>query len=372
MNRIGRYIFLEALTPLLFFVAALTAIVWLSQSLRYVSVIVDQGQSALTFLYLISLMLPSLMIFVLPGALACAIFFAIYRLQSDSELVVMSAAGISRWRVIWPLMVLALLVAGLHLAINVWLMPAGQRTLQDRMFAIRGDLVQAVLREGQFTTPGKGLTIYVRERTGTREAKGILVHDNRDPAGPVTYMAERGEVIASDQGPRFLLANGSVQRIESEGRVTLLRFATYTIDLAPFQDTERSGARRSQERYIPELLNPPDAANLTQDRIDSLRADAHERLSSPLYSFVIVLIPAAFLLTAAGGRRGMGWRVAMAAATVLVVRMAGLALRGAVAETPALWPALYVFPLLAALVCALWISGARFGTPSRAKAGAAA
>ena len=47
MTRLGRYIFDEAFRPFVFFMAALAAIVWLSQSLRYVNVIVDQapGQS---------------------------------------------------------------------------------------------------------------------------------------------------------------------------------------------------------------------------------------------------------------------------------------------------------------------------------------
>ncbi len=358
MTRLSRYIFLEALRPFGFFVFALTAIVWLSQSLRYVSVIVEQGQSALTFLYLITLMLPSLMIFVLPGALACAVFFAIHRLQTDSELVVMSAAGIGRGRIVRPLLLLALAVAVLHLLVNLVLMPLGQRTLKDRMFEIRGDLISTVLREGQFTTPGEGLTVYVRDRTGMREARGILVHDNRNPERPLTYMAESGEIIASGQGPRFVLTNGSVQQSEGDGRTTMLRFERYVIDLAPFQEAERSGNRGSQERYLDELLSPPDAATLAPDRRDALFADAHERLSSPLYAFVIVLLPAAMLLTATTGRRGLGWRIGAAAGAVLVVRLIGLSLRGEVADAPELWPILYVFPIACAGASAAWLMGA--------------
>ena len=199
--RLARYIFDEAFRPFVFFTAALTAIVWLSQSLRYVNVIVDQGQSAGIFLYLIVLMLPSLMIFVLPAALLFATFYALFRLQTDSELVVVAAAGRSRFTVAAPLMVLALLVALLHLAVNLYLMPLGQRTLKDRMFEIRGDLITNILREGQFTTPSDGLTVYVRERTGGGSARGILVHNNRDPATATTYMAEAGEIVDSDAGP---------------------------------------------------------------------------------------------------------------------------------------------------------------------------
>ena len=111
MTRLGRYIFDEAFRPFVFFVAALAAIVWLSQSLRYVNVIVDQGQSAFMFLYLIVLMLPSLLIFVIPAALLFAVFYALFRLQGDSELVVLAAAGRSRLSIAWPLVVLAAVAA---------------------------------------------------------------------------------------------------------------------------------------------------------------------------------------------------------------------------------------------------------------------
>ncbi len=363
--RLARYIFDEAFRPFVFFTAALTAIVWLSQSLRYVNVIVDQGQSAGIFLYLIVLMLPSLMIFVLPAALLFATFYALFRLQTDSELVVVAAAGRSRFTVAMPLMALALVVALLHLAVNLYLMPLGQRTLKDRMFEIRGDLITNILREGQFTTPSDGLTVYVRERTGPGSARGILVHDNRDPAAATTYMAEAGEITDSDAGPRFLLVNGNVQRIEGPGRIATLQFDRYVIDLAPFQKGERADQRGTQERYLPELLNPPDAANLSEQKIRSYFADAHERLSSPLYSFIFVLIPAAAILAAGSARRSIAWRIGLAALIALTIRMAGLGVRGVVGNNNDLWPLLYIVPIVGIGLAAVWLSGWTWSKPSR-------
>ena len=363
--RLARYIFDEAFRPFVFFTAALTAIVWLSQSLRYVNVIVDQGQSAGIFLYLIVLMLPSLMIFVLPTALLFATFYALFRLQTDSELVVVAAAGRSRFTVAMPLMALALLAALLHLAVNLYLMPLGQRTLKDRMFEIRGDLITNILREGQFTTPSEGLTVYVRERTGAASARGILVHDNRDPAAATTYMAEAGEITDSDAGPRFLLVNGNVQRIEAPGRIATLQFDRYVIDLAPFQKGERADQRGTQERYLPELLNPPDAANLSEQKIKSYVADAHERLSSPLYSFIFVLIPAAAILAAGSARRSIAWRIGLAALIALTIRMAGLGVRGAVGNNNDLWPLLYIVPLIGIAGAYVWLAGWTWRKPLR-------
>ena len=359
MTRLARYIFEEAFRPFVFFTAALAAIVWLTQSLRYVNVIVDQGQSAGMFIYLIVLMLPSLLIFVIPAALLFGVFYALYRLQSDSELIVLSAAGRSRLSVAWPLIVLALLAAALHLAVNLYLMPLGQRTLKDRMFEIRGDLITNILREGAFTTPSTGLTVYVRERSGNSTARGILVHDNRDPARATTYMAEIGEITSSEAGPRFVLVNGNVQRIEAPGRIATLQFDRYVIDLAPFQSGERADQRGTQERYLNELIAPPDAAALSPERRRNFFAEAHDRLSSPLYSFVFVLIPAAAILSAGSARRSIALRIGLAALIALTIRMIGLGARGAVADDSARWPLRYAVPLLGIGGALFWLSGRR-------------
>src|SRR3546814_3488001 len=47
-----------------------------------------------------------------------------------------------------------------------------------------------------------------------RSLRGILVHDTRDPANPVTMMAERGVVVPSETGPRVVMENGNRQEVE--------------------------------------------------------------------------------------------------------------------------------------------------------------
>jgi len=46
MNRLGRYIFLQLFVGMALVAASLTCVVWLSQSLRFVDMIVNRGQTA--------------------------------------------------------------------------------------------------------------------------------------------------------------------------------------------------------------------------------------------------------------------------------------------------------------------------------------
>ena len=69
MKRIDRYIFRQLLGATLFVAVTLTGVVWLTQSLRFVEMIVNRGLSAPLFLYFTMLLLPSFLGVILPVAL---------------------------------------------------------------------------------------------------------------------------------------------------------------------------------------------------------------------------------------------------------------------------------------------------------------
>ena len=79
---------------MIFVTGALTAAVWLAQSLRLVDLIVNRGLSAEMFLYLALLILPRFLDIVLPIGAFIAVLFVFNRLMTESELVVMRACGL--------------------------------------------------------------------------------------------------------------------------------------------------------------------------------------------------------------------------------------------------------------------------------------
>src|SRR5882724_2868849 len=94
MKSLDRYILRQCLSMMIFITAALSAAVWLAQSLRLVDLIVNRGLSIEVFLYLALLILPRFLDIVLPIGAFIAVLFVFNRLSSESELVVMRAAGL--------------------------------------------------------------------------------------------------------------------------------------------------------------------------------------------------------------------------------------------------------------------------------------
>ena len=126
----------------------------------------------------------------------------------DSELVVMQAAGLSRWRLSAPALQVAVGVTAIAYVIALYLQPVSYTRFRDMQSFLRNNYVSILLQEGVFSNPVEGLTVFIRERDADGILHGILVHDNRNPKNPITMMAEEGKLVETPQGPRFLLKNG--------------------------------------------------------------------------------------------------------------------------------------------------------------------
>src|ERR1043165_4763592 len=142
-------------------------------------------------------------------------------------------------------------------ACSLYLMPLGQRLITDKVFEIRADIGTAILREGAFTTPANGLTVFIRELSQGGEIRGILVHDSHDPLRPVTYIAESGMLAQTDEGARLIMQKGTIEQAEEDGsRLSVLKFDRYVFDLDQFTGPAQGSQRDTSERYLPELFNP--------------------------------------------------------------------------------------------------------------------
>src|SRR5215467_15423049 len=99
MASIDRYMFRTIFGGFLLVLINLTAVIWITQILRQVDLITNQGQTILVFLRITGLLVPILMLVIAPIAIMIAVCYALIKLNGDSELVVMNAAGIAPRRV---------------------------------------------------------------------------------------------------------------------------------------------------------------------------------------------------------------------------------------------------------------------------------
>jgi lipopolysaccharide export system permease protein len=343
-RRLSFYVFGQLLGPIAMLTFLLTSMIWLVESLQLLDLVINRGQSAVTFTYLALLVLPSLLTIILPFACLFGSLYGLQRLSSDSELVVMASAGFSLRQLAMPVLAAALLVMSLTYCCNMYLAPAGQRALNDIKGNILHDVGAALLNEGQFTNPGKGLTVFIRQINQDGSFKGILVHDGRDTKRPTTFIADSGQLLQTSAGARLVMYNATMQT-GTGLQLTNLSFQSYPFNLDQFAAQARDTIRRTSDRFLPELLWPPEK-NLAPRTRNAFTVEAHNRLSQPLYCFAFGLIALAVVTRGRRHRGSRALRLTGGASAALALYLAGFGLAGAAQNHPELLPGFYLIPFL--------------------------
>ena len=186
MLLIDRYLLRQLLGPTVLATGALAAVALLSQSLSALDLIVGQRQSAVVFAKVTLLAMPQLINMVLPIAVFVAALVSLNRLHTEQEIVVCFAGGMSRWRVISPGLRLAAMIALLALVMNLWIQPLAAREMRETLFEVRTDLASTLIREGEFTNPAPGLTVYAQSVDATGLIHNLFIHQEKDGGGATT------------------------------------------------------------------------------------------------------------------------------------------------------------------------------------------
>jgi lipopolysaccharide export system permease protein len=347
MRQYERYLFMHLLWPTVVITASLTAIVWLTQILKFLEFMLSRGLSLGDFLFLIGLMLPSLLLVLVPISLAIAVIYTYNRLTSESELIVLNAVGVSKWQLAKPTLMMGLVCAAFCYALAIYVMPRANEKFQDIRVFFRDKYASVLLEEEVFNTPMDGMTVFVRERDSNNNLSGILLYDNRDRSQNITMIAQRGRVEQTEAGPRFHLSDGMRQQWRN-GMVSWLKFDNYTIDIA-FYGEDVARKRNANERTLWQLFNPE---GLTEKQQAAYRAEAHQRLTWPLFALTLPLVALAVLFTSEFNRRGQWRRVMVASICMALVVMLYFTVRSASLKQPLLLVGMYALTLGLGFVCA--------------------
>ncbi|MFN0023196.1 MAG: LptF/LptG family permease [Parvularculaceae bacterium] len=364
MKSLEQYILRQMWTPFLFATLVVTAIVWLTQSLQRIDILVEHGQSLAVFGWLTMLLIPSLLAVVIPFALFGGALYALHRLHSDSEIAVMFAAGVSLLQVARPILVVAAFGALATLWINIDLMPRSYRILKREVADIRADVASSVLRSGEFMTLREGFTVYVDDAQPEGALVGLFVHDYRNGDFTETYMAQRALLRETDIGPVLYLSNGNVQRVNrATGAVDIVNFDRTAVNLGAIERGARDVQLELTERYIGELFHPDPENAYDRENERRLIAEGHNRLASPLYAIVYALFAIFALIGGPYDRRRYAIRIAAACAAAGAVRVIGIVVQGAAADIGEYWLIYTPIAVSAGAVLGLLIfagPGARF------------
>jgi lipopolysaccharide export system permease protein len=304
--------------------------------------------------------LPNLMAIIAPFSFLIAALHTLNRLNTDSELIVLTAAGSRVWTAARPLLLLALAVTAFLAFVNHFAQPWSMRELRDAIVKVRTDLLTQVIQPGRFSSPEPNLTFHIRERALNGELIGLVMHDTRDKSQAQSYLAERGVIVKQDGSAYLVMSAGHIiRRSDASEPPQIIAFDKYAVDLDRFEpQAAGEDELKPRERYFSELYDPGPDSKLYQTQPGQFRAELHERFASLLYPFAFAFLIIAFVGQARSTRSSRMESLVVAFLVAASCRMAGLALNNVVALNAALVPVLYLLPLAAIGFSIIVIKGA--------------
>jgi lipopolysaccharide export system permease protein len=272
---------------------------------------------------------------------------ALNRLQTEQELVVCFAGGMSRWRVISPTIRLAIFAAVISLVINLWVQPLCARAMRLELFKVRTDLASTLVQEGQFTQPSPGLTVYAKQVLSHGNLKNLFIDQEKPGGESSTFSAKEGQIAERNGAPVLIMRHGSNQQLSKTGVLNFVAFDEYTFDLAPFLAKDEAVHYKASDRYLHELFYPDFSQAWEQQNELKLYAEGHARLAEPLYNIALVTLALAAVLGSGFSRMGYGKRIMTAAALAAVTRIAGVGMQAVADDNVWLNTLQYLVPLAA-------------------------
>ena len=334
MKIIDKYIFRQTLIGFLTILISLTVLIWLTQSLRMIDMIVTKGVSVMVFLKMTILILPNFLQILSPLALFGVALFVFIRMQADKELIVLKAVGMNSRALIHSLLYLGTFLVGFGYFLTLWLIPTSYSELRQMRWKVQNDLSHLLLQEGQFSSFKNGTTLYIREREGSGKVKGVLYYEVKKDKR-IIHTAEEGTMLQTPDGIEITVQNGTRQEFTPSTReFSILKFEK---NILPFADKQGKTSRKQdpREMTLSQLLEATPQTITDAPTYRKYKVEAFKRLTQPLYNLLFLWLAAFGVLSGFYNRRGQSKQVNMVVIAAILIQSLSLAFENIAARN--LW-----------------------------------
>ncbi|MFA7535765.1 MAG: LptF/LptG family permease [Desulfuromonadales bacterium] len=234
--QIYRYILQEITAPAGLALFVFTFILLMGRILKLVEMVINKGVPLANIVTLFTSLLPAFLVITLPLSFLLGVLLGFGRMSADSEITALKSSGISLYKMLIPVLALALVTSMATAALTLAAEPAGNAAFRREIFKIASSHAFVGLQAQTFNDDFAGLTIYanqVDERTGVME--GVFISDERADGIPSTILARKGRILSNQEKLTLSLRleNGSIHRTGKvqAGEYQTVNFTTYDINL---------------------------------------------------------------------------------------------------------------------------------------------
>jgi lipopolysaccharide export system permease protein len=239
---------------------------------------------------------PSSLIFTIPWGFMAAVLLVFQRLSVENELHALQLSGMSLWRIALPVFVLAGLLSGFCLWVNLQVVPAAKLSnLGIKYYAVETN-PQSLIKPGAITSQmDRNVSIFVESREGNK-VKSLHLYKLPDPTkneGSEYVYAEEASIGLDPQQRqiKLMLNSAYIERTSKRNEldVFIASAAPWKWDVT--RQTKMDPDSMTNEHLAAYLRNPP--AGAPAKNIPKFTAVFHQRYSFAFASlaFACVAVP---------------------------------------------------------------------------------
>jgi lipopolysaccharide export system permease protein len=209
---LDRYLVREIVPPLLLALAGLTFVLMMPPILQNAEQLIAKGVGWSIILRALLTLTPQALSVTIPMALLYGVLFGLGRLSADREFVAFQACGVSVFRMVRPIGLLAVLATAATAYETIVALPDANQTFRELTFNAVASGAESDIKPRVFYTNFPNRVLYVRDVDPALGWRDVFLADATQPDRTTVYIARQGR-LAIDRAQRkveLVLENGTV------------------------------------------------------------------------------------------------------------------------------------------------------------------
>ena len=294
------YLVNQILAPFYASLIILTSILFLGKLIPILDIILYYNIELGDFIRLYAYFTPHLLLFALPMSSMMGVILGTTHINNENELMVLKASGISLYRMLPPVIIIALSTALLTGLFSIYLIPAGNRAKVELAFQLAKEKVERAMHAKRFSESLGDIVLYAdRIDQKTQTWNGVYISDMRNPEHPVTIISENGKISVNTMtGILSISLNNGILNRGTSGAVQTINFESYDMNLPLETPSANPLARIGKSTMLQsELMAEAERIGKNSHAAAVYLNEYHKRLALPVSCFILTLLgfPLGFL-----------------------------------------------------------------------------
>jgi lipopolysaccharide export LptBFGC system permease protein LptF len=292
-NKLGYYFAQEFLKNYISILFAFGLIIWITQAVRLLDLIGEDGNSIKTyFLYILSI-LPKYF-----SKISIIIFFisfvvTISKFEEHNELRALWFSGLEKKKFINYLLRSTAIFVLILIIIRCFIVPHFSNYSRYLLLNTGVGAIGPLLKQNNFNNPLKKITIYIGKKNQINELEDIILFED-DANIKKTIIAKSGVVINENNKNLLVLVEGSIQEERKDRKISILDFDKTTLDLSQYSK-KTVEYYKFNEIFFLELVKR--ANNKNDEQLSNVVGELNDRIVMPLFIPSLVLLACLLIIT---------------------------------------------------------------------------